>query len=89
MVDLQLLKDVDDIDHLTLEKAEDAGDNIKHFAIIRIAPEKFSLTKAVRLLKHLATWYPETEKTVKQTDFNDTESVYSALRAVREIILNF
>ncbi len=89
MIYLQVLKDVDDIDHITVEKIEDdAHENIDHFTIRRIAPEKFSLTKAVELLKHMELWYPETAETIQKTDFSDAESVYNSLRIVRDIILN-
>ncbi len=89
MIYLQVLKDVDDIDHLTVEKTEDRKhENIEHFSIRRIAPEKFSLPKAVKLLKHMEMWYPETAQTVQKTDLSDTDSVYNSLRNVRDIILN-
>ncbi len=89
MTDLQILKDIDDIDHLTVEKIEDdAHENIDHFTIRRIAFEKFSAEKAVKLLKHMAMWYPETEETVNQTNFTDTDSIYNSLRTVRGIIIN-
>ncbi len=89
MVDLQLLKDVDDIDHLTVEKIEDdTHENIDHFTTRRIACEKFSLTKAVKLLKHMELWYPETAETIQKSEFYDSESVYNSLRIVRDIILN-
>ncbi len=88
MVNLQALKDVDAIDHLTVEKIEDdAHQKINHFIIRRISPERFSLVNAVKLLKHIEVWYPQTEETVNQTDFSDTDSVYNSLRIVRDIIL--
>ena len=89
MVDLQILKDIDDIDHITLEKVEDdAHEHIDHFTIRRISPEKFSITKAIGLLKHMEMWYPETSDTVREADFDDADSIYNALRNVRDIILN-
>ncbi len=89
MIDLQTLKDIDDIDHLTLEKIEaNAHKNTYHFEIRRIAPEGFSVKNAIALLKHIELWYPETAKIVKKTDFTNADSVYNSLRKVREEILN-
>ncbi len=82
MVFLQVLKDIDDIDHLTLEKHGD------HFTLKRIADDKFSMSKAEKLLKHIELWYPETAEAVKQADLNNANSVYTALRNVRDIIIN-
>ncbi len=88
MIDLQALKDVDDIDHITVEKDEDnAHGRINHFCVKRIAAEKFSNEKAASLLRHIELWYPETQAIIQKTDFADAESLYSALRAAREIIL--
>ncbi len=85
---LQLLKDIDDIDHLTLEKFEENKDKSNyHFVLRRIPAENFSLPKAVKLLSHIEIWYPETAEVVRRTDFSDTDSVYNALRSVREFIL--
>ncbi len=89
MADMQILKDVDDIDHLTLEKAEDdAHEKIEHFNLRRIAPEKFSLSKSAKLLKNMGAWYPQTQPLVEQTDFDDPDSVYASLRNVREMLIN-
>ncbi len=89
MVDLQALKDIDDIDHLTLEKNEnDVDKNTYHFATKRIAPEKFSLKKAAELLKHIEMWYPETAEVIAKTDFGNADSVYNSLRKARDKIIN-
>ncbi len=80
MIDFQALKDVDDIDHLTLEK-------IDHFTTRRISDEKFSSKKAAKLIKHIEMWHPETAEHIKNADLSDNESVYNTLRTIREIIL--
>ncbi len=89
MINLQALKDIDDIDHLTLEKNEnDVNKNTYHFVTERIAPERFHLQKAVALLGHIKMWYPETEETVRKTDLGNGDSVYNSLRKARDIILS-
>ncbi len=86
MIDLQILKDVDDIDHLTLEKQEESARQDSYHFILR-RKRSFSAQEGVRLLRHLETWYPEAAGILRDTDLTDGEAVYRSLRAARALLL--
>lgn len=69
---LQVMIDVDHIDHLT--KRIDDG-------------KEYTARECAVMLRHMAAWHPETQAVVLAADLEDRASLYSALRQTRDIII--